>query len=109
MLQLTRIETRRIKNHLRSDVGRKLQVFELLADETRYRIVQALVLQPELCVTDLTELLGFSMPAISHHLKLLKSGGVVVSTRMGQMLCYRLAPGPEAVFIRRALARSFAP
>lgn len=109
MLKLTSLEAKRLKTRLRSDVQRKLQVFELLADETRYRIVQALVLQPELCVTDLTELLGLSMPAISHHLKLLKDARVVTCTRMGQLLCYRLTAEPQADFIRAALQRELQP
>lgn len=46
------------------------QVFKLLSDETRLRILFYLALSPngELHVTDLCQRLGQSQPAVSHHL-----------------------------------------
>ena len=48
------------------------QVFKLLSDETRLRILFYLALSPqgELHVTDLCQRLGQSQPAVSHHLAL---------------------------------------
>ena len=51
------------------------QVFKLLSDETRLRILFYLALSPngELHVTDLCHRLGQSQPAVSHHLALFAS------------------------------------
>ena len=50
------------------------QVFKLLSDETRLRILFYLALSEnrELHVTDLCQRLGQSQPAVSHHLALLR-------------------------------------
>ena len=62
------------------------QVFKLLSDETRLRILFYLALSPhgELHVTDLCQRLGQSQPAVSHHLALLRVSGLIESRREGQ-------------------------
>lgn len=104
MLDLHSRDADRIRSALAKDqVDDKAQAFDLLSDPSRYRILRALSLHPELCVSDLTELLGMTMPAVSHHLRLLKDAKIVVCERMGQMMCYQLANTPQSQFIRRAL------
>src|SRR5271156_3092053 len=62
------------------------QVFKLLSDETRLRILFYLALSPngELHVTDLCRRLGQSQPAVSHHLALLRVSGLIESRREGK-------------------------
>src|SRR5579859_5216514 len=62
------------------------QVFKLLSDETRLRILFYLALSPhgELHVTDLCNRLGQSQPAVSHHLALLRVSGLIESRREGK-------------------------
>ncbi len=62
------------------------QVFKLLSDETRLRILFFLALSPtsELHVTDLCRKLGQSQPAVSHHLALLRVSGLIESRREGK-------------------------
>src|SRR5271168_1628067 len=62
------------------------QVFKLLSDETRLRILFYLALSPngELHVTDLCERLGQSQPAVSHHLALLRVSGLIEARRDGK-------------------------
>jgi ArsR family transcriptional regulator len=62
------------------------QVFKLLSDETRLRILFFLALSPnsELHVTDLCRRLGQSQPAVSHHLALLRVSGLIESRREGK-------------------------
>jgi ArsR family transcriptional regulator len=62
------------------------QVFKLLSDETRLRILFYLALSPtsELHVTDLCGKLGQSQPAVSHHLALLRVSGLIESRREGK-------------------------
>jgi DNA-binding transcriptional ArsR family regulator len=60
------------------------QVFKLLSDETRLRILFFLAQNSELHVTDLCNRLGQSQPAVSHHLALLRVSGLIESRREGK-------------------------
>jgi ArsR family transcriptional regulator len=60
------------------------QVFKLLSDETRLRILFYLAQHNELHVTDLCQRLGQSQPAVSHHLALLRVSGLIESRREGK-------------------------
>jgi len=60
------------------------QVFKLLSDETRMRILLYLAQSQEMHVTDLCTKLGQSQPAVSHHLALLRVSGLIESRREGK-------------------------
>ena len=60
------------------------QVFKLLSDETRLRILLYLAQNGELHVTDLCNKLEQSQPAVSHHLALLRVSGLIESRREGK-------------------------
>ncbi len=64
-------------------------VFKILGDKTRYRIVKILTEKGELCVSDLAAILDASMSAVSQHLRVLEMSGLVQGERMGQMMCYK--------------------
>jgi ArsR family transcriptional regulator len=61
-----------------------VQVFKLLSDETRLRVLLYLVREGELHVTALCERLKQSQPAVSHHLALLRVAGVIEARRDGK-------------------------
>jgi DNA-binding transcriptional ArsR family regulator len=65
------------------------QVFRALADPTRVRIVSALA-RAELCVGDLAAVLGMSVSAVSHQLRLLRELRVVRKRRDGKHIYYAL-------------------
>ncbi|EGR2125771.1 metalloregulator ArsR/SmtB family transcription factor [Vibrio cholerae] len=67
------------------------QFFKLLSDETRVRCLLMIAREEKVCVGELTEALNESQPKISRHLALLRSSGVVVDTRQGQWVFYRLS------------------
>ena len=69
-----------------------VQLFKLLADETRLQILHFLIQQPELNVGTLCELLQQSQPAVSHHLALLRLHGLITMRRAGKHNYYRLEP-----------------
>lgn len=78
---------------LPDEVARDLaQLFKLLADETRLRILFYLMREPELNVRTLCELLSQSQPAVSHHLALLRVAGLIESRRDGKHNFYRIIP-----------------
>jgi ArsR family transcriptional regulator len=61
-----------------------VQVFKLLSDETRLRILLYLARENELHVTALCDKLGQSQPAVSHHLALLRVAGLIEARRDGK-------------------------
>jgi DNA-binding transcriptional ArsR family regulator len=68
-----------------------LRLFKVLANETRLRVLHALVRERELCVTDLAEELGMSSQAISNQLQRLADGRFVATRREGSRIFYRVA------------------
>ena len=89
MLEKTKID--HIKKRLDSSKDDALltEVFKLLGDKSRFRIVKILTEEGELCVSDLAAILDASMSAVSQHLRVLEMSGLVESERMGQMMCYK--------------------
>jgi ArsR family transcriptional regulator len=69
-----------------------VQLFKLLSDETRLRILHYLMQTEELHVRALCDLLGQSQPAVSHHLALLRVAGLIESRRDGKHNFYRVLP-----------------
>jgi DNA-binding transcriptional ArsR family regulator len=63
----------------------------LLGDPTRQVIFELLARQPR-SVGEIAELLPVSRPAVSHHLRVLKEGGLVVSRADGTRHVYQLNP-----------------
>jgi len=84
------------------DLDRAAEVFRLLGDPGRLRIVQALSLE-ELCVCDLATFVGASSSAVSHQLRLLKQARVVKHRREGKVVYYRLDDGHVVALVVTAL------
>lgn len=79
-------------------IKKQAAIFSALADPTRLKLLKLLCQQHEpdaLCVNALVGLLGISQPAISQHLKVLKSAGFVKGERRGYHVHY--AVDPEAL------------
>jgi DNA-binding transcriptional ArsR family regulator len=66
-------------------------VFDLLSDPSRVRVLFALLEAGEMCVCDLAEMVDMTPSALSHALRLLRTAGVVTNRRDGRMMRYRLA------------------
>ena len=66
-------------------------VFGLLSDPSRVRVLFALLEAGEMCVCDLAQMVEMSPSALSHALRLLRTAGVVTNRRDGRMVRYRLA------------------
>lgn len=64
------------------------ELFRLLGDTSRIRIFW-LLCHCEECVINLSAMVQMSSPAVSHHLKLLRAMGLVVSRREGKEVYYR--------------------
>jgi ArsR family transcriptional regulator, arsenate/arsenite/antimonite-responsive transcriptional repressor len=70
-----------------------VQIFKLLADETRLKILFYLGREKELHVSALCERLGQSQPAVSHHLALLRVAGLIDPRRDGKHNYYSVQQG----------------
>lgn len=64
-------------------------LFRVFGDSTRVRILYALF-ESELCVCDLSELLGLTQSAVSHQLRTLKDAKLVRARREGKSMFYAL-------------------
>ena len=70
-------------------------LFKQLCDPTRLRIFW-LLCHCEEWVINISALVEMSSPAVSHHLKLLKDSGLIVSRRDGKEVYYRAAENRQA-------------
>ncbi len=79
--------------------------FAALGDPVRLHLLSLIAAQPDdgICVCDLVEPVGRSQPTVSHHLKVLREAGLVVSERRGTWAWYR--PVPERLAELRAALR----
>jgi ArsR family transcriptional regulator len=70
----------------------EVRLLQALADPTRLAIVRQLANMPEVCACDFTSCCDVGQPTVSHHLKVLREAGVVISERRASWIFYRLAP-----------------
>jgi ArsR family transcriptional regulator, lead/cadmium/zinc/bismuth-responsive transcriptional repressor len=80
------------------DIAGLSELFKALSDETRVKIL-FLVSQRDLCVCDLAFILEMSLPAISHHLRFLKTLRLVRSRKEGKNVFYSLDDGHVVALI----------
>ena len=69
------------------------QVFKLLGDPTRARLLYALLEAGELCVCDLAAATATAESTVSQALRMLRASGVVAGRREGRNVYYRLSDG----------------
>ncbi len=66
------------------------EAMKQLGDPSRLRIFW-LLCHCEECVLNIAALVNMSSPAVSHHLRLLKNSGLIVSRRSGKEMYYKTA------------------
>jgi DNA-binding transcriptional ArsR family regulator len=88
-----------------ADLADTAEVFGLLADPSRLRLLVAL-LDGELCVCDLAAVTGQSESAVSHALRLLRAHRIVAARRSGRMAYYRLDDPHVRMLLDLALAHT---
>jgi ArsR family transcriptional regulator, arsenate/arsenite/antimonite-responsive transcriptional repressor len=73
------------------DYARRLKA---LADETRLRILDLIAsAADDLCACEIEACFELSQPTISHHMRILRDAGLVVTAKRGQWVYYRIADG----------------
>ena len=63
--------------------------YKIFGDTTRVKILYALD-KSELCVCDISTLLGMTISAVSHQLKILRDSNLVKTRREGKVIFYSL-------------------
>lgn len=79
-------------------------VFKQLSDTSRVRIFW-LLCHCEECVINISALVNMSSPAVSHHLRQLKSSGLIVSRREGKEVYYKAADTEESQLLHRTIEK----
>ncbi len=76
-----------------ADRSSAASLYKALGDPHRLTILATLANESdEVCVCDFTSVLPLNQPTVSHHLKVLREAGLIVSERRGTWVYYRLAP-----------------
>jgi ArsR family transcriptional regulator len=81
---------------------------KMLSDPTRLRIMYYLTNEPELNVSQICERVAQSQPAVSHHLAMMRTAGLVQPRRDGRQIFYsvrneRVRRTMEQMFLAFAL------
>jgi ArsR family transcriptional regulator len=74
-----------------------IKVMKALSDPSRVKILKMLQ-QRMLCVCEIQAALGLAQSTTSKHLKLLENAGLVVSSRDGLWINYRLSDGAQSEY-----------
>ena len=77
-------------------------IFKQLGDASRLRIFW-LLCHCEECVINLSAMVQMSSPAVSHHLKQLRAGDLIISRREGKEVYYKAADTPQARLLHRMI------
>ena len=77
-------------------------IFKQLSDPTRIRIFWILC-HCEECVINISSMMDMSSPAVSHHLRQLKSYGLITSRRDGKEVYYKAADTNQAQLLHHMI------
>ena len=85
-----KVEQVREKMLLDDEINKLAQLYKVFGDTTRIKILCALF-ESEMCVCDIAEIVGISVSAVSHQLRILKQSELVRFRRDGKTIYYSLA------------------
>ena len=77
-------------------------IFRQLGDPTRIRLFW-LLCHCEECVVNISAMLDMSSPAVSHHLRLLRSSGLIVCRRDGKEVYYQAAKTKQSRLLHKMI------
>ncbi|MFF4989712.1 ArsR/SmtB family transcription factor [Streptosporangium saharense] len=81
-----------------ADAAELAALLKAVADPVRLRLLSMIGSHPggEACVCDLTTAFDLTAPTISHHLKVLRTAGLIDSERRGTWVYYWIVPAAVA-------------
>ncbi|AEX85015.1 ArsR family transcriptional regulator [Marinitoga sp. 1135] len=66
------------------------ELFKVIGDKTRMKILYTLMQVEEMCVCDLSYVLGKTISAVSHQLRVLRQANLVKYRKVGKVVYYSL-------------------
>ncbi len=81
------------------------EILKLLSDTNRLRIFW-LLCHLEECVINISAMLNMSSPAVSHHLKLLKESGLILSRRDGKEVYYKASESEQTKLLHLVIEKT---
>lgn len=87
----------------------QVKVFKALSDPSRVRILK-MVLERELCLCEVREVLDLSTSTVSKHLSILRDAGMILDSKDGKWVNFRVNDRTDDEVVRSAIAlvkRSF--
>ena len=85
-----------------SSVERISNIFQIMGDPSRLKILHC-VSQGDVCVCDLSAILGMNVSAVSHQLRLLRTLNLVKPRRDGRIVYYSLSDEHVGELMRMGL------
>lgn len=79
-----------------------IKIFKALGDPSRVRILKMLE-AGELCVCEVREVLNLSASTVSKHLSILRDAGLIVDSKAGKWVNYRLNGRSTTALVRSQL------
>ncbi len=80
-----------------------IRVMKALSDPNRIKIIKMLG-EKELCVCEITALLGLAQSTVSKHLRILEDAGLADFRKEGSWIIYRLTGGDDSEYAKVMLA-----
>lgn len=85
------LEMDKVKDLIETDeVEGKADVFKVLGDLNRIKIVELLAHYKQLCVYEISRFIDASVATTSHHLITLRNSGVITSEKHGKRVVYAI-------------------
>ncbi len=64
--------------------------FAALGDQNRYKIMEILCNDDDICVSGVADKVGITTAGASQHLRILEQAGLIKKLRKGQKICYQI-------------------
>jgi DNA-binding transcriptional ArsR family regulator len=95
------IEARPLLN--RDEAAQLMRLFKVFANDSRLRLLHALVREGELCVTDLARAVEMKPQAVSNQLQRLADRGILQARRAGVNIYYQVVDPCVPVLLERGV------
>lgn len=87
---LTPEEHAQLKKHVSGSDKRLVEVFDALGDANRCNLFRLIVKRPGINVSEAANVLGLSVPLVSQHFKILERNSLLLKTKKGKEVHYKL-------------------
>jgi DNA-binding transcriptional ArsR family regulator len=82
------------------------KVMRIAGDESRLKILCVIFCNKKICVSDIAKELNMSVAIVSHHLKIMAEGNLLIPNHEGKCTYYQL-PKKKIVFDLRKFIRKY--